>query len=71
MIFDHGGSTRESMYTSVATRAHLFLAVHDLSNPQSLLNLNYMLTRLKLTDPDTILYVGTSSDKLTVHPNPY
>ena len=29
-----------------------------------------MLTRLKLTDPVTILYVGTSSDKLTVHPNP-
>ena len=29
-----------------------------------------MLTRLKLTDPLTILYVGTFSDKLTINPDP-
>ena len=28
-----------------------------------------MLTRLKLTDPQTILYVGTFSDKVTINPN--
>ena len=28
-----------------------------------------MLTRLKLTDPLTILYVGTFSDKVTINPN--